>query len=100
MNLIFFRESHLATGRVTLMATGWLIFLANDLKTGSYILTVSEYFGMGICFLQLPGCFRRSPMATLTANGRSFGVGRQQVVKSDYALELRHAEDLFPLFLL
>lgn len=60
----------------------------------------NEYFGMVIYFLQLPGCLRRSPMATLTSNDRSFGVGRQQVVKSDYAVELRHAENLFLLFLL
>lgn len=55
---------------------------------------------MVIYFLQLPGCLRRSPMATLTSNDRSFGVGRQQVVKSDYALEVRHAENPFLLFLL
>lgn len=77
-----------------------LVFLANDLDTSSYTLMGDEYFGMVNYFLQLPGRFRHSPMATLTPNDRSFGVGRQQVVKSDCALQLRHAEDLFLLFLL
>lgn len=81
-------------------ATVWLVFLADDLNTSSYILMGDVYFGVVIYFLQLPGCFRHPPTAALTPDDSSFGVGRQQVVKSGYALELRHAEDLFLVFLL
>lgn len=95
VNLFFFRESHLATARVTLKATACLTFLANDLNTRSYILMEEEYFGVFTYFLRLPGCFRHPPIATLTPNGSSCGVGRQQVEERDCALELWRADLVF-----